>query len=198
MLNHLIRFQWSVIEELWRKRRNVFNCPHRITGNYRVVDVIKTDGLTRMFAGIDLHYPQCDVKGEPTAWCKPLGWSCIGRSKGKENIPVQRTNLAYTFFARLDVFVYRSVFLPVEVNSMGTTQHTPAMTDQEKLVFETDKERYQVSVRLCDDYSTLKSQYTMAVKRLKTLKNDYYVKQLLDEIMKRQSVAFSCKDLSIK
>ena len=103
----------------------VFTCPRHITGRYRVIDwrchqkhwphlqvcdflEAAADSIVDVLIDqdhIDLH-PRCDVEGhpgEPIARLVPLGWSCIGHLEGNGNAPVQRTSLAYTFFARSQV-----------------------------------------------------------------------------------------------
>ena len=86
----------------------------------------------------DLRYSRCDVKGqsgEPVTRFERLGWSCIGSLEKKENSSNPRTNLAYTFFTRLQVFdeIDHSWKRFWEVDSMGTQPLSKVMTGVEKL-----------------------------------------------------------------
>ena len=177
---------------------SAFTCPRQITGKYRVVDwrrhqtrwphlqvcnfpEVARDPVVDVLIGqdhIDLHYSRCDVKGlsgEPMARLGPLGWSCIGSPEKKENLLNPRTNFAYTFFTRPQVFdeINHSLKRFWEVDSMGTQPPTKVMTGEEKLALnkvrlslENDGERYQVAVPWLKDHPTLENNYEMAVKRL--------------------------------
>ena len=177
---------------------SAFTCPRQITGKYRVVDwrrhqtrwphlqvcnfpEVARDPVVDVLIGqdhIDLHYSRCDVKGlsgEPMARLGPLGWSCIGSPEKKENLLNPRTNFAYTFFTRPQVFdeINHSLKRFWEVDSMGTQPPTKVMTGEEKLALnkvrlslENDGERYQVAVPWLKDHLTLENNYEMAVSRL--------------------------------
>ena len=108
-------------------RFNMLTCPHQITGKYNVIDwrhyqkrwrhlqvcnfpEAVADSIVDVLIGqdhIDLHYSRCDVKGqlgETIVRLGQLGWTCIGHPETKKSTSVQRSHLAYTFFARPQVF----------------------------------------------------------------------------------------------
>lgn len=106
-------------------------CPRRVTGNYKIVDVL-----------IDLHFSRCDVKGnpgEPIARLGPLGWSCVGHPDRKSIAGDPQRNLAYTLFCRPQVFdeINDSLKRFWEIETLGIQQSKPeVMTTEEKIAFE--------------------------------------------------------------